>query len=124
MNKKLILLSVSIGLLNLGIVQAQWILEKCPTRNNLNAISLMSNKSPWIVGDKGTILYKMDNKWKEYQSPTIENLYSIYMLNGNDGWAVGARGTIIHFDGENWKSVSSPTKKNLFSVYFKDSRNA
>ena len=123
MNKKLFLLLVSIWFFNLGIVQAQWMLENSPTKNNLNAISLTKNNSFWIVGDKGTILYKKDNSWKDYQSPTVENLYSVFMLNGNNGWAVGAKGTIIHFDGENWQSVPSPIIKNLFSVYFKDAEN-
>jgi photosystem II stability/assembly factor-like uncharacterized protein len=123
MSKKIFLFLVSVGLLSPGIIQAQWRVEKCPTRNNLNAISLFSSKSSWIVGDKGTILYKEGNTWKEYQKPTSENLYSIFMLKDDNGWAVGAKGTILHFDGQNWKPILSQTKKDLFSVYFKDSEN-
>ena len=123
MKKKLCFLLLSTGLLNLGIAQAQWNLETCPTNSSLNAISFVSSNSGWIVGDKGTILYKSDGGWKEYQKPTFENLYSIFMLNEKDGWAVGANGTIIRFDGKTWNPIVSPTKKNLLSVCFKDSEN-
>jgi photosystem II stability/assembly factor-like uncharacterized protein len=123
MNKKLFSILFILGLLSPATIQAQWSVERCPTRNNLNAISLSASRTGWIVGDKGTILFRKNNIWYEYQNITSKNLYSIFMLNENNGWAVGANGTIIHFDGQNWKQVVSPTKKDLFSVYFKDSEN-
>ena len=116
MSRKIYIFLLSAGLLGLGTVQAQWSLEKCPTRNNLNGISFVGINSGWIVGDKGTILFKKESDWKEYQKPTSENLYGIFMLNESEGWAVGANGTIIRFDGKNWKPIVSPTKKNLLNL--------
>jgi len=123
MNIRGYLILVLAGILNFGIIQAQWKTEKCPTRNNLNAISFSSSNSGWIVGDKGVILKKSDSGWSVCQNPTSENLYSVFMIDENNGWAVGARGTIIRFDGKNWQLFDSPTDKNLLSVSFKDSKN-
>jgi photosystem II stability/assembly factor-like uncharacterized protein len=122
MSKKMCLFLLAFGLFDLGIVQAQWTFEKSPIKNNLNAISLIGNNSGWIVGDKGTILYKNGNGWI-YKNLTTENLYSIQMLDKNNGWAVGANGTIIHFDGKNWEQVVSPTSEKLYAVSFKDPDN-
>lgn len=111
------------GLLFAGAIQAQWIPEKCITKNNLNAIASASCNSGWIVGDKGTILKKADKHWVEWQKPTTHNLYSVFMVDENDGWAVGGKGTIIHFDGNYWRPFTSPTRNNLYSVSFKDHEN-
>ncbi len=123
MYRKLYLLFLSAGLCGFGTIQAQWIQEKSPTRDNLNAISLTANNSCWIVGDHGTILYKKFGEWKIYQGPTDENLHSVFMITEINGWAVGDNGTIIQYDGRKWKSFESPTKMNLLSVYFKDAEN-
>ncbi len=111
------------GSLNAGIIQAQWQIEKSPTRNNLNAIFFSSSSSGWIVGDKGTILKRSESGWTVHQNPTTEDLYSVFMVNESDGWAVGAKGIILHFDGKNWQQSDSPTRKNLLSVSFNDSKN-
>jgi photosystem II stability/assembly factor-like uncharacterized protein len=121
MHKKAFLLII--GLLSFGIIQAQWSLEKCPTNSNLNAISFVKSNSGWIVGDKGTILFRSIAGWNIFQKPTNENLYSVFMLDVNNGWAVGGRGTILHFDGKSWNKIESPTQNNLFSVSFKDNKN-
>jgi photosystem II stability/assembly factor-like uncharacterized protein len=109
------------SLLSSTDIQAQWNVEKCSTSKNLNSISILSNNSGWIVGDYGTILFKINNTWKEYQKLTSANLYSIFMINEKNGWAVGSNGTIIHFDGISWKQYTSPTKNKLLFVCFKNS---
>jgi photosystem II stability/assembly factor-like uncharacterized protein len=110
------------GLLHSGISQAQWRSEKCPTKNNLNAIAFYGINSGWIVGNEGTLLKKSIGGWVLDKKPTQENLYSVFMIEENDVWAVGAKGTIIHFNGIDWEIFDSPTKKDLFSVSFKDSK--
>lgn len=103
--------------------QSQWNIEKCPTKNNLKAISFSDINSGWIVGEKGTMLYISGNEWKEYQGFTSENLNSVIMINKNNGWAVGDNGIIVHYNGENWEYYDSPTKNDLFSVCFQNSEN-
>jgi|WetSurMetagenome_2_1015567.scaffolds.fasta_scaffold00109_3 photosystem II stability/assembly factor-like uncharacterized protein len=120
---KIYLVVFLVSLFNNGIIKAQWNIEKSPTTNDLNAISLINNNNGWIVGDKGTLLFKVNSIWREYQKPTNSNLYSVFMVNGEDGWAVGAGGTILHFDGKQWRQVESPTNKRLLYVCFKDSEN-
>lgn len=120
-NKYLILLFA--GIICSGTVQAQWNLEKCPSINNLNAISFIDINSGWIVGDKGTMIYRSGGNWQEYRKFTSEDLNSVFMINRNDVWAVGCNGTIVHFNGEDWESYNSPTRNDLFSVSFRDSEN-
>jgi photosystem II stability/assembly factor-like uncharacterized protein len=110
-------------ILNSGSVQAQWHLEKCPTKNNLNAISLIDENSGWIVGEEGTILFKSDGIWKDYKKSTNQDLNSIVMIDNKNGWAVGDKGTIVRYNGNYWELYNSPTNKNLLSVSFKDSDN-
>lgn len=109
------------GILSIGTCQAQWKMEKCQTKNNLNAISFINLNSGWIVGDNGTFLYRSGSEWREAQKFTNENLNSVFMINEKDGWAVGDNGTIAHYNGDYWKSYDSPTKNDLFSVSFQDS---
>lgn len=110
-------------ILNSVSVQAQWHLEKCPTKNNLNAISLSDENSGWIVGEEGTILFKSDGIWKDYKKSTNQDLNSIVMIDNKNGWAVGDKGTIVRYNGNHWELHNSPTNKNLLSVSFKDSDN-
>jgi len=107
-----------IVILNSVSVQAQWHLEKCPTKNNLNAISLIDDNSGWIVGEEGTILFKSDGIWKAYKKSTNQDLNSIVMIDNKNGWAVGDKGTIVRYNGNHWELHNSPTNKNLLSVSF------
>jgi photosystem II stability/assembly factor-like uncharacterized protein len=121
--KKKYILFVFLGLINLGNLQAQWITEKSPSSYNLNSVSLINDSSGWIVGDKGTMIYKVNGYWVNYQKITNENLYSVCMLDKNNGWAVGSKGIILHFNGDKWEVVASPTRQKLYSVSFRDPEN-
>jgi len=123
MNKRTYLLLLFAGLINSGILEAQWKTEKCPTMNNLNCISFTDRNSGWIVGNNGTIIKKSKSGWEEYQKITSENLNSIFMVDEKNGWAVGNKGVIIYYDGYKWKPFESPTNYNLNSVSFSDSEN-
>jgi photosystem II stability/assembly factor-like uncharacterized protein len=112
-----------IGLFCLESLQAQWIKEKSSSLNNLNSIDLINEYLGWIVGDKGTMLYKVGSHWVNYQKITDENLYSVFLLDKNDGWAVGSKGIILHFNGKKWENFASPTSQELYSVCFKDPEN-
>lgn len=123
MNNKLFLFLISICYLSVVNVSAQWIVEQCPSNNNLKAIVSTGNNTGWIVGDNGTILYKSENQWKNYPNPTKNNLNSIFMIDDKEGWAVGDKGTIIHYNGKSWDNIESPVKNNLYSVSFNDPEN-
>ena len=120
LNTLLIISVVSIGSKTLN---AQWRSEFCPVNENLHAIAVAGTDTYWIVGDRGTILYRNSAEWLVYPKTTAENLYSINFTGENNGWAVGANGTILHFDGLNWKPFTSPVKTDLLSVNFKDADN-
>ncbi|MGB8491895.1 MAG: hypothetical protein WCE64_12635, partial [Bacteroidales bacterium] len=104
-------------------LNAQWIMEKSNTSDNLNSIFLYGENSAWIVGDNGTMLYRNAFKWMEYPKVTANNLYSVLLLDENQGWAVGSKGTILYFNGSRWENFPSPTAETLFSVSFLDPEN-
>jgi photosystem II stability/assembly factor-like uncharacterized protein len=123
MCKRLYITILTATIIALGTSHAQWIKEDCPTTDDLNSVSFVSQYSGWVVGDNGTILFKIGSKWIKMASPSSEDLNSVYMVSRNDGWAVGANGTIIRFDGSKWDKMESPTKNDLYSVSFRDSEN-
>lgn len=102
-------------------IHAQWASISLPTDDNLNSIQMLSENSGWIVGDKGTMLYKNKDTWFKYDKVTNENLNSLCLLDKNTGWAVGSNGTILYFNGTSWEHFESPTTKKLYSVSFRNS---
>jgi len=92
----------------------QWTTEKSPTANNLNSVFMVNENIGWIVGDKGTILYKVGDYWVNYNKITNEDLYSVFMLDRNKGWAVGSKGTILSFNGERWENQPCPTNREWY----------
>lgn len=120
LQKKYIILLLT-GLFLSGNAHAQWITQRVPTKNNLNSIHILNEYTGWIVGDKGTMLYKYKEVWKKYKAITEEDLYSVCLIDSNDGWAVGSNGTILKFNGTEWESFPSPTRQRLNSVSFSDS---
>ena len=101
-------------------IHAQWESISVPTDENLNSIQMLNENSGWIVGDKGTMLYKYKDTWVKDNKVTSENLHSLCLLDKNTGWAVGSNGTILYFNGTNWENFESPTNKKLYSVSFRN----
>lgn len=98
----------------------QWIAEKSPVSVNLNSIALSTENQGWIVGDKGTILFRNQDAWNESAKVTDEDLYSVVLTGRESGWAVGSRGTILRLNGSAWEAYPSPTSEILYSVSFRD----
>jgi photosystem II stability/assembly factor-like uncharacterized protein len=119
---KLILVPV-IGIFLAGNINGQWATEKCPSTNNLNSISMFNLNSGWIVGDKGTIIYRKNGFWREYRSITKDDLNSVFFITQDEGWAVGSNGTILHFFGGKWEKLANQTNRALYSVSFKDAEH-
>jgi photosystem II stability/assembly factor-like uncharacterized protein len=119
---KLILVPV-FGIFLAGNTNGQWATEKCPSTNNLNSICMVNVNTGWIVGDKGTIIYRKNNFWREYQSITKDDLNSIFFITQDEGWAVGSNGTILHFAGGKWEKLASLTSRALYSVSFRDAEH-
>ena len=98
-----------LGILSTGTIYAQWLAVKVNVTSNLNSICILSENSGWIVGDNGTILYRVEDKWLVYPKITNANLYSVIFNNKSDGWVVGQNGTILHYNGRKWEKVIGPT---------------
>lgn len=111
-------------MLLMGIpVTGQWTVRSSATKADLNGISFCVDGSGWIVGDKGTMIRKVEDSLVLSEKVTDADLYSVEMNSEADGWAVGSGGTILHYDGTTWTVVESPTREGLFSVSFRDSEN-
>jgi len=107
-----------LGILSTGTIYAQWLAVKVNVTSDLNSICILSENSGWIVGDNGTILYRVEDKWLVYPKITNANLYSVIFNNKSDGWVVGQNGTILHYNGRKWEKVIGPTDETLYSVSF------
>jgi len=115
--------AVAIGFLMSVTLTAQWNTIPVSTKSNLNSVALADQTAGWIVGDKGTILYREDNSWLSYPEVTNANLKSVCLLNAEEGWAVGSLGTILHLKDGQWEMVESPTLQTLNAVSFTDGDN-
>lgn len=104
-------------------VSCQWTANSIVTKANLHSISFCEDGSGWIVGNNGTMLYKLGSSWELSEKITDADLHSVIMNSEAEGWAVGSGGTILHFYDGKWTVVDSPTKEGLFSVSFKDPEN-
>jgi photosystem II stability/assembly factor-like uncharacterized protein len=120
--KKVLFTTVSASLIVINSI-AQWNAIDVPTKNHLNAIAFTEETTGWIVGNKGTMLYRSGNSWLEYPAITDEKLNSVCLLSKTEGWAVGARGTILHLKGSQWQKIESPTKEELHTVCFSNNGN-
>ena len=112
------LLLLFLGIFSTGTLNAQWFAMEVPVSSNLNSVCILSENSGWIVGDNGTMLYKVEEKWLEYPKISDADLYAVVFNNKSDGWVVGQGGTILHYDGRKWEKVVSPTEETLYSVSF------
>ncbi len=115
--KKVIFTAVSASLIVINSM-AQWNTINVPAKNHLNAIAIIEDKAGWIVGNKGTMLYRIGDSWLAYTAITDEDLNSICLLSETEGWAVGAHGTILQLKGAQWQRVESPTQQELHTVCF------
>ncbi|NMC37115.1 MAG: T9SS type A sorting domain-containing protein [Bacteroidales bacterium] len=103
------------------ITWAQWVPEVCPVKEDLNAVCFINESQGWAVGDKGTIISKVNGTWTRSTSPIKEDLYCVTFITRENGWAVGANGTILRYNGYAWEKINSPTGNDLLTVSFGDS---
>ena len=120
--KKVIFTTVTASLIVINSM-AQWNTINVPTKNHLNAIALIEDKAGWIVGNRGTMLYRSGDSWLAYPAITDEELNSVCLLSETEGWAVGAHGTILQMKGAQWQRVESPTEQELHTVCFSNTGN-
>lgn len=118
-----ILLFQALTLLISMNARGQWGADNIPVKHNLNSIELLSENTGWIVGDEGTILFKLKDSWIQYPKITEEDLYSVCFVGSDEGWIVGSNGTILRYDGVNWGFFPSPTKHKLLTVSFRDANH-
>jgi photosystem II stability/assembly factor-like uncharacterized protein len=117
---KRLYIALLISMVTAGNALPQWIAENSPVSVNLNSISMTDENHLWIVGDKGTMLYRDKDAWVEYSGITDKDLYSVFLTGRETGWAVGDKGTILRLSGSGWEVFPSPTTEKLFSVSFRD----
>lgn len=118
---KIVLLSVF--LLTVTSVNAQWINLSSGTNRNLYEIQFINNTTGFVVGEKATVLKTNDagSNWLTRNPPIYSDLHELFFLNENLGWVVGDSGKICKtIDGGNtWQIVSLPNGNDLHlhSIY-------
>jgi hypothetical protein len=75
----------------------------------IHALLPVSSTNARAVGENGTILNWMGNKWFPISSPIETTLYSIGFASPDDGWAVGDD-AILRWDGNVWTKVFTPSQ--------------
>lgn len=88
-----------------------------PQGNNLHALSGLSSRYIWAVGDHGTILHFDGKRWTSSPSGTVADLHGVYSIGQRDAWAVGEDGTTLHHDGSAWHKVDSGVKDTLLATW-------
>jgi photosystem II stability/assembly factor-like uncharacterized protein len=129
---KLILLFIS-----LFFIQSSFSTEKIASEHSVfstlaeNSLLLQSDRQETltvVVGERGHILYSLDNKnWQHASVETRQTLTNVFMLNKNTGWALGHDAVIVKTnDGaKTWQKVFSDVDEQapLLDLYFKDDVN-
>jgi photosystem II stability/assembly factor-like uncharacterized protein/transglutaminase-like putative cysteine protease len=98
-----------------------------PSKNSniLNDIYFLNEKTGWIVGTEGRILYTRNGgqSFEIQPSGTKANLLSIFMLNAYRGWAAGENGTILLWDGNSWKVQFEKLNLRISDIRFSDAQS-
>jgi photosystem II stability/assembly factor-like uncharacterized protein len=97
-----------------------WTVVATGTTANLNAISGLSDKAFWVVGDRGTIGHWNGTTLALEKSGTTANLHSVFALDANDAWAVGDGGTILQRTAAGWKVVGAGTTRQVLTGVWAD----
>lgn len=124
MKKIIKTLVISIILLYVNLVNAQWFQQNSGTINNLNSVFCASPDTVYACGKNGTILRTIDggSSWDILNSGINKMLNSISFVNKEVGFVGGddiILKTIDH--GENWFIVyidTIPATPNFYSTFF------
>ncbi|QQS36462.1 MAG: protein kinase [Ignavibacteriales bacterium] len=88
------------------------------------------DKSAWLAGQQGNIIFYSDGKWQRVLSPverdSLKSLLSgdindLFMLSASEGWGVGKDGLIIKYELGYWKKFKSPVSTHLNKICMVDS---
>lgn len=98
-------------------------------RDNLYAVSSISDRVAWAAGAFGTIVHSSDGgaTWTRQASNTEEHLFGIGFADARHGWAVGRTGVILRSrdGGATWEPQASPVAdRHLFDVKAIDANTA
>ncbi|HET9529111.1 MAG TPA: YCF48-related protein [Blastocatellia bacterium] len=99
-----------------------WYPQVSGTKDDLNRVYLVTDRTAIITGDNGLLL-RTDNggaTWEKIQLRTTDPLFGISFIDKNTGWVVGHNGRIIRtYDGgRHWIEQESTTGIDLFAVSF------
>lgn len=131
------LLKLNLFFISLFFIQSSFSAEKTPSEQSIfsklavNSLLLQSDRQgslTVVVGERGHILYSLDNKnWKQALVETRQTLTNVFMLNKKSGWAVGHDALILKTNdaAKTWKKIFSDRGEQapLLDLYFKDDVN-
>ncbi len=86
----------------------RWRLEGTQLERSLHGLWRGADDRLVAVGEAGTILVRVGERWTPQTSPTAMDLRAVHGLAGDDIAAVGDRGTVVHWDGLRWSTLDAP----------------
>lgn len=91
--------------------------------DNLNAVSGLTDKAVWVVGDHGTIGHWDGAKLDWEKSGTTANLRGVWALSESAVYAVGDGGTILKRDAAGvWTLVAAKVTREVLTSVWADSQ--
>lgn len=117
-----------------GVAADRWTVLNSPTSARLTNVFFIDDRTGWVAGDSGIILYTTDfgAQWARQMTGTPYEIADVFFLTRDLGWALAWKsdppfGTIIlstTTGGAQWQQRMYPVENAFMSsIYFLDSVN-
>jgi peptide/nickel transport system permease protein len=91
-------------------------LDLMPSFRDFNDIHFSPAGQALIVGERGTLIRRVEGEWVEEESPDARALRAGWIEDDGLALAVGRNGVIVEFDGERWTRARTDTERHFRAV--------
>jgi len=110
MKNLFLIITIIIGLITVGRVKSQWVVQNSGTTKNLRSVKFINRWTGWTVGDNSTILKTTNGgfNWINVPNPTSgKPLHMVSVIDSNHLYVVGSFSTILKSTngGINWTVI-------------------
>jgi hypothetical protein len=100
----------------------KWAFEDTVFNRTLRRVYVDAAGAAWAVGDSGTIVRRVADKWEQVAAPSGVDLRDVHGT-GQDVWIVGNRGTVLHWNGTTLEKIPTDSTVNYQGVWAAPSGN-
>jgi peptide/nickel transport system permease protein len=87
-----------------------------PSFRDFNDIHFSPAGQALIVGERGTLIRRVEGEWVEEESPDARALRAGWIEDDGLALAVGRNGVIVEFEGERWIRAQTNTERHFRAV--------